>query len=92
MGNLDYNDTMADAYPMFKRCWDGQPNSIMSSQDPDTWALLVAEHMVSRESQTWRENHEFTEAGGVYPGFYSLNDSMAPPPPPTGGSESGGGP
>ena len=72
------------AYPQFKRCFDHQLENITASMDPDTWALLVCEGMVSRESQTWRTTGQFTEQGGVYPGVYRLDEYLTPSETPQG--------
>lgn len=67
----------SDAYPMFKRCWDHQPTSLDAARDPDIWSLLLAEHMISRETEIYRMGGNFVEEGGRYPGFYSLDDVEA---------------
>ena len=73
-----------NAHPMFLRCFIHQLENITASMDPDTWALLVCEGMVSRESQTWRTTGQFTEDGGRYPGFYGLDEYLTPSETPQG--------
>ena len=66
---------MADAYPMFKECWDRQDNKD-ASHDTEIWNLLVVNHMICKDT-TPITGHVLDEAGGRYPGFYALDDMTA---------------
>lgn len=68
-----YTKTM-NAYPMWKRCFDHQPCNLDAHMDAEVWALLLVEKMVSRESYGSLTTPTLVEAGGRYPGFYSLDD------------------
>lgn len=59
---------MSDAYKMFQRCWDHQPDN--TSHDQDLYALMVAEHMISREPITY-SGEVLPEERSMYPGTYT---------------------
>lgn len=64
-----------DAYPMFSRCKLHQPCNLEANQDPEIWALLHAEGFISRES-AFSYPQGTTEAGGRYPGYYPLDETI----------------
>lgn len=72
---MTYNRGM-DAYPMFKRCWDRQPARPESHMCSDIWTLLLAEHMISRETVASTPT-VCVESDMGYPGAYSLDDTEA---------------